>query len=124
MKNVLIIFGKPYCSICENVSDAVEELKSEYDILHVDILSFFLKDGDSSMLGDVKRGTLIGNFAAHLSNYIVSIFKYNPQTKQMAFVDINKSLDFTKTDKSLVNLEILKSEIEKANYGVWPPVTE
>ncbi|USJ88309.1 MPXVgp073 [Monkeypox virus] len=42
----------------------------------------------------------------------------------MAFVDINKSLDFTKTDKSLVNLEILKSEIEKATYGVWPPVTE
>ncbi|AST09474.1 disulfide oxidoreductase [NY_014 poxvirus] len=124
MKNVLIIFGKSYCGFCENVSEEMEELKTEYDILRIDILSFFLKEGESNLLGDETRGTLIGNFTGYLSDYIVTIFKYNPETKQMAFVDINKAFITDTSSKKILNMDVLKSEIEKATYGAWPPKKE
>ncbi|AEN03649.1 disulfide oxidoreductase [Yokapox virus] len=125
MKNVLIVFGKPYCAICETVSEELEELKNEYDILNIDILSFFLKEGESNLLGDETRGTIIANFTGHLSNYIIAMFKYNPETKQMAFVDIHKSFNTNDTsNKKLININVLKTEIEKAIYGNWPPPKE
>ncbi|AUI80623.1 glutaredoxin [White-tailed deer poxvirus] len=121
MKKTLILFGKPLCGICESISDAMKALEDEYTILRINILQFFSKTGQIKEY-ELEQGIVfINNFFNHLSSEASSLFKYDPETGQMAFVNISKFLNLALVDKSFVKLESLREEIENAPYGVWPP---
>ncbi|QHR82592.1 glutaredoxin protein [Brazilian porcupinepox virus 1] len=121
MKTTLILLGKPLCAICETVSELMKKLENDYDILRVNLLSFFSKNGQIKELGTDKGSIFINNFFKYLTYIPVSVFKYNPETDKIAFVDISNFLNSALIDISFVNIDELKKTIEESPYDVWPP---
>ncbi|AAK85014.1 putative glutaredoxin [Lumpy skin disease virus] len=121
MKKTLILFGKPLCGVCESISDAIKILEDEYDILRINILSFFSKNGQIKEFEIDEGVAFINNFFKYLSSEAASLFKYNPETGQMAYVNISKFFNLAVIDKSFIKKDKLKEEIENSPYGVWPP---
>ncbi|ADT91085.1 glutaredoxin protein [Cotia virus SPAn232] len=123
MKNTtLILFGKPLCGICENISEIMKNLEDEYDILRINLLSFFSKNGQIKEF-DVDQGAIfINNYFKYLSDSALALFKYDTKTEKMAYVDISKFFNLAVIDKSFIKIDELKEVIENSPYGIWPPV--
>ncbi|AAF14936.1 m48L [Myxoma virus] len=121
MKKTLILFGKPLCGVCEAISEALQMLENDYDILRINIISFFSKNGQIKEFDTDHGVAFINNFFKYLATDAASLFKYDPESKQMAYVNISQFFNLAIIDKSFVKKELIEEEIEKAVYGLWPP---
>ncbi|ABQ43528.1 glutaredoxin [Tanapox virus] len=121
MKKTLILFGKPFCGMCESISEVMKELEDEYDVLRINILSFFSKTGQIKEFEVDQSVVFINNFFKYLNINFASLFKYDPESGKIGFVNISKFFNLAMIDKSFVKNDSLKEEIEKAPYCVWPP---
>nr|WGO62682.1 glutaredoxin-like protein [Wadden Sea poxvirus] len=121
MKITLILFGKPMCNICEAISEAIKDFETEYNVLRIDTLSFFSKNGQVKDLDIDRSIVLINNFLQYLGQSYAALFKYNPETKKIGYIDISKFFNVALIDKSFIKYEDLKDIIDNSPYGVWPP---
>ncbi|AAL69789.1 SPV050 putative glutaredoxin-2 protein [Swinepox virus] len=121
MKKTIILFGKPLCGVCETISDVIKKLEDDYNVLRINILSFFSKNGQIKELGINEGIVFINNFFKYLGNEVACMFKYNPETEELAFVDISSFFNLAIIDKSFIQVDHIRDVIEKAPFGVWPP---
>ncbi len=123
MKTTLILLGKPLCPICELASNLLTNLENQYDILRVNILSFFSKNGPVGILGMRTYG-LVNGLTTFFGNENVLLLKYDPETEEMGYVPFKKFIVVGQLNSEYVDYDELRYEIEKSPYGEWPPTNK
>ncbi|ASK51258.1 Thioredoxin-like protein [Eptesipox virus] len=121
MKPTLILFGSNSCPSCRTINELISELKDDYNIIRINTISFFSKDGQIKSLGIDNSIIFINNFLQHLGNKFAALFKYNPETKELAYVDLEAYSYTSRIGKEYIKIEDFKKKIDNANYNVWPP---
>ncbi|QDJ95024.1 thioredoxin-like protein [Hypsugopox virus] len=121
MKLTLILFGNKNCTACKTINEVITDLKEEYNIVRISTLSFFSKDGQIKTIGIDKSISFINNFLQHLGSKYAALFKYNPETQEIAYIDLEKYFYTALVNKKFIKVEEFKQSIENAPYNVWPP---
>ncbi|AWU47098.1 Glutaredoxin-like protein [Sea otter poxvirus] len=121
MTETLILIGKPLCSVCEMASELLKKIEGNYNVLRVNIMSLFSKDGAVSVLGMGIYG-LITALTEYFGNDYVLLLKYSPERKECAYVPFKQFIVVAQIDKDAIDYKELSRVIEDSKYGEWPPL--
>ncbi|ANS71142.1 glutaredoxin-like protein [Pteropox virus] len=118
MTETLILIGKPLCGICELASELLKKIEGNYNVLRINIMSLFSKEGAVRVLGmDVY--SLITELTEYFSTDYVLLLKYSPEKNECAYVPFKQFIVVAQIDKDAVNYKEMQKVIESASYGDW-----
>ncbi|ARE67603.1 SWPV1-093 [Shearwaterpox virus] len=119
MKETIILFGKPACSLCKISNDILSDkrITDKYTLVRVNILSFFKDPKVVEVLGMNKFYELINTVGKKLGNEYVLLFKYNEDNHQMAYVPFKKYVVIGNMSYDAIDFNQLISDIESSRYN-------
>ncbi|QRY18911.1 ORF-41 [Teiidae poxvirus 1] len=120
MKGTIILFGKPACQLCKLSIEILsnEKIANNYEVYKVNILSFLRDSKVVEILGMNKFYELVTAIGEKLGNEYVLLFKYDEETKQMAYVPLKKYLVVGQMSYSSIDFNQLLEEIDSSPYNV------
>ncbi|AYP74223.1 glutaredoxin-like protein [Fowlpox virus] len=119
MKETIILFGKPACSLCKISNDILSDkrIADRYTLIRVNILSFFKDPKVVEILGMNKFYELINTIGKTLGNEYVLLFKYNEENGQMAYVPFKKYVVIGNMSYDAIDFNQLVKDIESSKYN-------
>ncbi|QRI42818.1 putative glutaredoxin 2, virion morphogenesis [Cheloniid poxvirus 1] len=119
MKETIILFGKPACSLCKISNDILSDkrIADRYTLIRVNILSFFKDPKVVEILGMNKFYELINTIGKTLGNEYVLLFKYNEENCQMAYVPFKKYVVIGNMSYDAIDFDQLVKDIESSKYN-------
>ncbi|ARE67322.1 SWPV2-ORF099 [Shearwaterpox virus] len=119
MKETIILFGKPACSLCKISNDILtnKKISDKYTVVRVNILSFFKDPKVVEVLGMNKFYELINTIGKKLGNEYVLLFKYDEDSGQMAHVPFRKYVVIANMSYDAIDYDQLLKDIESSRYN-------
>ncbi|ALA62425.1 glutaredoxin [Turkeypox virus] len=120
MKETIILFGKPACTLCKLANEILsdDKISNRYNITRINILTFFINSKVVEVLGMNSCYDMIKSIGEKFGNEYVLVFKYAEDTKQMAYIDFKKYLVIGQMAYQNIDFNQLLLDIESAPYNV------
>ncbi|AID46586.1 glutaredoxin [Penguinpox virus] len=120
MKGTIILFGKPNCPLCKFSNEILsnQKIASKYEIIRINIATFFDKSKVVEILGMDKSYELLNSIGEKLGNEYVLVFRYDDASKQMAYIPFKKYIVIGQISQDAIDFDKLLNELETIPYNI------